>query len=287
MINERDRFPAAHLIPAIVLMGLLWAFPLVYSFALSFTDAGPGRGGAFVGARNFARVLQDARFANALNVGVLFAAGAVALNVGIGLLLALALRRHPRARNATQLALLLPWVLSEPAVALIWRGLLDENIGWANLVLVRLGLPLLHWRTDPFLALCSLWLASLWQGLAFSALLQMAAVSSLPEQLVDAARLDGAGRGLIFRRVVWPHQRGMVLTNALLVFLMSLTSFSLPFALTGGGPLFATELSALYAYQTAFNGRFELGYAAAQGMLILLISAVLAALLLRLRRRMA
>jgi len=77
------------------------------------------------------------------------------------------------------------------------------------------------------------------------------------------------------------------LTNALLVFLMSLTSFSLPFALTGGGPLFATELSALYAYQTAFNGRFELGYAAAQGMLILLISAVLAALLLRLRRRMA
>jgi ABC-type sugar transport system permease subunit len=284
-VNERDRFPLAHLAPLIFLALLLWAFPLVYSLALAFTDASPGRAGAFVGAANFARVVRDARFFNSLRVSVAFAAGAVVLNVGFGLLLALAFRRRPRARRTAQVALLLPWVLSEPAVALIWRGLLDENFGWFNIVLQRLGAAPLAWRTDPLLALSSLWLASLWQGLAFSALLQMAGLSSLPERLVQAARLDGAGRGLIFRRIVWAHQRGVVLTNALLVFLTAFVSFSLPFALTGGGPLFATELSSLYAFHTAFGGRFELGYAAAQGMVILAACVALAIALWRLRRR--
>ncbi len=284
-MNMRDRFPAALLAPTLLLVTLLWLFPLVYSLALSFTDATPGRPGGWVGLANFSRALADARFVNALRVSAVFAAGAALLQVGAGLSLALALRRRPRARNAVQVALLLPWVLSEPAVALIWRGLLDENIGWFNIVLQHLGAAPWAWRTDPFLALASLWLAALWQGLAFSAFLEMAALSSLPEELLHAARLDGANRRLIFRRIIWPHQRGMVLVNTLLVLLTSLIAFSLPFALTGGGPLFATELAALFAYHTAFDGQFELGYAAAQGMLLLLACAVLATLWLRLRRR--
>ncbi len=284
-MNMRDRFPAALLAPTLLLVALLWLFPLVYSLALSFTDATPGRPGGWVGLANFFRALADVRFVNALRVSAVFAAGAALLQVGAGLSLALALRRRPRARNAVQVALLLPWVLSEPAVALIWRGLLDENIGWFNIVLQHLGAAPWAWRTDPFLALASLWLAALWQGLAFSAFLEMAALSSLPEELLHAARLDGANRRLIFRRIIWPHQRGMVLVNTLLVLLTSLVAFSLPFALTGGGPLFATELAALFAYHTAFDGQFELGYAAAQGMLLLLACAVLATLWLRLRRR--
>ncbi len=280
-------FPAAYLLPVLALTAVVWLLPLLYAIGLACTDAAPGAPGRWLGAANFLRALNDARFGHALLTGLLYAGGAVVLNVGVGLSLALALRRTARARAIAQTLLLLPWVLAELAVALIWRGFLAEDGGWVNLTIAKLGGAALPWRTDPFLAMLALWIATLWQGLAFSTLLQMAGIGALPEHHLHAAKLDGAARWLIFRAIVWPHQRRVIAVNALLVFLFSLTSFALPFALTGGGPLFATEVPALYAYQTAFAGRFELGYAATQGMIILLGCAVLIAVLLRLRRRTA
>lgn len=284
MTRERNRFPTTYLAPVLVLAALLWAAPLTYALVLSLTDATPGQGGQWIGGGNFVRALADGRFRHSLLVSFAFAAGAAASQVGAGFLLALALRRRERARAITQVALLLPWVLSELAVALIWRGFLDEHHGWVNLSLAKLGAAALPWRTGAFWAMGSLWLASLWQGLAFSAMLQMAGLAALPENLVQAAKLDGASRWLILRGVIWPHQRRILAANVLLVFLMSMVSFALPFALTGGGPLFATELSSLYAYQSAFAGHYELGFAAAQGMLILVVYAMLAAFLLSQRR---
>lgn len=283
----KHRFPAAYLLPVIALTVVVWIVPLLYAAVLALTDATPGAPGRWLGAANFLRALSDPRFGHAILTGAIYAGGAVLFNVGGGLLLALALRNALRARAIAQTMLLLPWVLAELAVALIWRGFLAEDGGWINLMLLKLGGGALPWRTDPILAMASLWIATLWQGLAFSALLQMAGVAALPEHHVHAAKLDGASRMLIFRAIIWPHQRRVIAVNALLVFLFSLVSFALPFALTGGGPLYATEVPALYAYQTAFGGNFELGYAAAQGMILLIGCALLIAVVLRLRQRTA
>jgi len=285
--RSRNRFPSKYLLPLLALTALVWALPLLMALALSFSDASPGAPGHWVGLQNFVRALGDIRFIHAFFTGVLFAVGAVAFNVGAGLGLALVFRRHEKPRALAQVMLLLPWVLSELAVALIWRDVLAQNGGLVNALLGRFGIGPLPWQTHAWLAMGSLWLATLWQGLAFSTMLQMAGLASLPHHLVHAAKLDGADRPLIFRAVVWPHLRRVLAANALLVFLLSLVTFSLPFALTGGGPLFATELPALYAYRSAFAGNFELGYAAAQGMLVLVFYAVLTALFLRLRRRTA
>jgi ABC-type sugar transport system permease subunit len=285
MKRDRDRFPSKYLMPLIILAALVWAIPLLYSLCLAFTDASPGSAGRFVGFANFQRAFHDERFVHAFLVSIVFATGAVIFNIAAGLIIAVALRRHPRQRAIAQAALFIPWALSELAVALIWRGFLDENTGLVNAFLGWIGRPGLPWRTDGFWAMSSLWIATAWQGLAFSTMLQMAGLASLPENLIHAAKLDGAGRAAILRAVVWPHLRRVLAVNALLVFLMSMVNFSLPFALTGGGPIFATELAALYSFRTAFTGRFEFGYAAAQGMLVLFIYGALTAALLRLRRK--
>jgi len=284
-VNETRRaFPFGFLLPALTLAFLVWAFPLFYSLVLSFTDAVPGATGQFLGLTNFQRALADPRFGHALSVSFLFAAGAVLLHVGIGFGLAAAFYRRRGQRTWLQLALLLPWTVSEIAAALIWYEFLNQDSGLFNWLLTEIGLPALPWKTNTAAAMLALWVASLWHGLAFSTLLQMAGLTSLPPNLIAAARLDGASGGQILRRILWPHQRRMVAANALLVWLSAMVTFSLPFALTAGGPLRATEMVSLYTYNTAFGGRFELGYASALGLVVLAIYAVFAALYVRSRR---
>lgn len=284
MIGERRGFPTAFLAPALALAALVWAFPLLYAVALAFTDAAPGAPGRLLGLGNFTRALTDPLFGHALLVSLIFSTGAVLLDVGLGLGLAVAFYRGARSRAALQTIVLLPWAVSEIAVALVWHEFLGEEGGMINWALARLGWGALAWKTSAVGAMSALWLASLWHGLAFSVLLQMAGLASLRPNLLQAARLDGASNFAILRHVVLPHQRGTLIANGLMVWLSAMVTFSLPFALTGGGPLRATELVSLYTYRAAFSGRFELGYAAALGLLVLAFYGVFASLYLRRRR---
>lgn len=284
-MNARQAPPVwAYIAPPALLALLVWAAPLIYALALSFTDAGPGGAGRWVGAAHYWRLLHDPLFGRAIVASLLFAGGAVGLQVGLGFGLALMVLDSPRRRLLVTLLLLIPWTLSDIAVALVWHEFLGEEGGLLNWLLAQLSFGPLPWKTNAGFAYAALWTATLWHGLALSALLQMAGLASLPAHLLAAARLDGAPRLLILREILLPHQRRMLITNGLLVWLASMVSFTLPFALTGGGPLRATELVALNAYRTAFNGRMELGYASALGMAILAVYAVFAALYLRLRR---
>jgi multiple sugar transport system permease protein len=283
-MNERTGFPTRWLAPALGLIALAWAVPVVYTFALAFTNASIGTNGSFVGLSNFAAALGDARFGHALVVSAVFAFGSVVLNVGAGLGIAWVVFRSRRSRAFLQTVLLLPWALSEIAVAMVWHEFLAQDGGLINLVTVKLGLGAVAWKTSTVGAMSALWLASLWHGLAFSALLQMAGLASLQPELIQAARLEGASRGLILRRIILPHQRGALVANSLLVGLSSLVAFSLPFALTGGGPLFATELVSLYTFRVAFGGEYRLGYAAALGLLVLALYAGPAFFYLKRRR---
>ena len=285
MTKSQNRFPAAYILPALGLAAVVWGLPLVYAAFLSLTNATPGSAGDFTGLANYLRALTDPGFGGSVLVGIVFALGVAGLNVGVGFGIALALRAHSGARTISQTALLLPWVLSELAVALIWIGFCHESNGLLNMALQGLGLPRLLYRSSATAAMGVLWMASLWRGLAFSAMLQMAGLASLPRTLLSAAKVDGARFPQIFHSIIWPHQSRLVAVNLLLVFLYSFIAFALPFALTGGGPLGATEFVSLYAYRTAFSGDFELGYAAAQGVVVLLSYAVFMMLLLRLRRR--
>lgn len=285
MNTRADHIGVRFVIPALFLIILVWVLPLLYSFCISFTNASPGAGGGFVGLENYLRIIQMPQFANSIFVSIVYGFGAVLLNVGLGSFLALALRKNEKGKGIVQSALLLPWVLSELAVALIWNGFLDENTGIVNTTLIQLGLQGIPFMTSASGAMAALWIATLWRGLAFSTMLQMAGLASLPENLIHAARVDGAGKWQIMRWIFLPHQWRVLTVNSLLVLMTAVSAFSLPFALTGGGPIFSTETVALFAYRQAFTGNFELGLAAAAGMVMLAGYAVFAAVLIRLRWR--
>ncbi|MDP8224293.1 MAG: sugar ABC transporter permease [Candidatus Lernaella stagnicola] len=284
MIAPTSGFPTRWLTPALVLALLVWGFPLAYAVGLSMTDAGPGVGGSFLGLQNYLRAFADPTFGRSLVVSAIFASGEVLLGVGLGFFLALGFYRGKRTRNWLQVALLLPWAVSEIAVALVWHSFLGEQTGLVNWFLGGLGLAPIAWKTSAVGAMTALWLASLWHGLAFSVLFQMAGLASLRTELLQAAELDGASRWRILRHIVLPHQRPTLVANALLVWMSGIIAFSLPFALTGGGPLGATELVSLYSYNVAFGGQYELGYAAALGMIVLALYAVFAFWYIRRRR---
>lgn len=273
-----------YLAPALFVCLLVWILPLVLTAGLALTDTKTGQSGVFTGHANLIRALTDPDFLGSCLSSLVFASGLTILNVGLGLALAVALMNNHKAKSMVQTALLLPWVLSELAVALIWSGFLDESAGFINVFLIRLGFGPLPFLTTSAGAMIALWLAATWRGLAFSAILQMAGLYSLPKNLIPAAKSDGAGKGMIFSKIIWPHQAKTLAINAVMVFLMAAVSFSLPFALTGGGPLHATEFVALKAYNTAFGGNFEMGYAAAQGIVILILYAIAAMALIRLRK---
>lgn len=283
-MKSKNAFPALFILPALFLAVLVWGVPLIYALILSFTNAGPGRLGEFVGFTNYINALLDRRFLNSIVVSVILSAGAVFLNVGVALFLSLALRNAQRARAVSLSVLLVPWILSELAVALIWNALCHENYGLFNTALMGMGFPAVPWITNVFFAYLVLWGALVWRGLAFSTMLQMAGLASLPEKLIHAAKTQGASSWMIFREIVIPHQKNILVTNALLVFLMTFVSFSLPFALTKGGPIHATQTTALYVYNLAFGGDFQLGYASAVGMLVLLIYATFSMFYLKLRK---
>ena len=287
MNSRSDNTGLRFVMPALILIALIWVLPLFYALYISFTNASPGTEGRFVGIENFLRILQTPQFFNSILISVVYALGAVVLSVGFGILLAVIFRKNEKGKGIVQSALLLPWVLSELAVALIWNGFLDENIGLVNTALARVGVQGIPFMTSTWGAMTALWIATLWRGLAFSTMLQMAGLASLPENIVHAAKVDGAGRWLIFRWVLLPHQWRILAVNALLVFMTAVSSFSLPFALTGGGPLFSTETVALFTYRTAFSANFELGLAAAAGMVMLAGYGVFVMFLLRLRWRTA
>ena len=117
MRGQASRFPTSYLLPALLLAALVWGAPLIYSFAISFSDATPGADGSFTGAANYLKAFSDPRFGNSLFVSLVFATGAMVLGVGLGFGIAVALRRNERARAAAQTALLLPWCFP----SLRWR----------------------------------------------------------------------------------------------------------------------------------------------------------------------
>jgi multiple sugar transport system permease protein len=270
-------------IPALALAAFVWLAPLLYAFVLSFSNVNPGGPATFSGVLNYLRALTDPRFANAVLRSFLFAGPAAFICTALGLGIALAIRNSPKARATTHTVLLVPWALSELAVALIWRGYLDQQFGLVNMTLTRLGFAGVPWATSAFWATAALINAWVWRGLGVSTLLQSAGVTTLPNRLLWAARLDGAGTKQVLTQIVWPHQRRYLLVNFLMTFLGAMVAFSLPFALTGGGPLFSTETASLYAYRTAFSGSFDLGYAAAQGVIVLAAYAILASVLMKRR----
>jgi multiple sugar transport system permease protein len=272
--------------PALLLIGVFLVFPALWTIYIGITDyALTGTASispSIVGLDNFAEALDDALFTNALWLTVVFVLGSAVIGQNLlGFALAWLLRgARPALRRVVEALVLLSWILPSVVVAYLWIAVLDRDGGTLGALL---GSPGTAWLVEYPMA--SLVIFNTWRGTAFSMMLYGSALAAVPPSQLETARTVGASGWQTVRDVVFPHIRGHVLTNTLLISLWTANDFT-PFLLTAGGPNHESETLPIFIYQQAIaSGR--LGYAAAISVLLLLVNLVVAALYLLLLRRRA
>lgn len=274
-------FPYVFLAPAVALLLALTVYPLLYILRLSLYRMTP-TGESFAGWTNFLRIFQDGFFWRAAGQTLLLTLGALALELALGLSLALLLNTSIRGRNLWRSLLLLPMILPPVVVGVIWRLIYNPNFGVLNGLLQLLGVDTtdLTWLADPSVALAAVILVDVWEWTPFVFLILLAGLQSIPEEPYEAACMDGSSEWQTFLHITLPLLAPAILVAVLLRTMDLLRIFDQVFILTQGGPGFATETISLYIYKTAFRF-FDFGYAAAMSVLLLLATLVLSRLYIR------
>lgn len=283
--RQERRFALALFAPALIVLLVTTTAPLVYllwSSVQRIDLAMPWLTG-FAGVANFTKMGGDPRFWNSLTLTLVYTASTVALQVALGLSLALLVLQIPKGQGALRIAAILPIVLAPVVVGLFWRTLvLAPDVGLVDVVTRALGFGSHNWLGDPQLALISVIAIHTWQWTPFAFLVILASLASLPPDVFEAARIDRAGAWQRFRHITLPLIRPAIVIVVIMRTMVALSAFAAIFAATGGGPGTATEILNLYAYRTSFAD-FNLGYGAALAVVLLAITLWISALMFRLR----
>ena len=238
----------------------------------------------FAGADNYLNMNSDPRFWSSLLLTFIYTASTVALQVLLGLSLALVVLQIPRGQGLLRIAAILPIVLAPVVVGLFWRTLvLAPDFGLVDVVTRSLNLGSHNWLGDPQLALISVIAIHTWQWTPFAFLVLLASLASLPPDIYEAARLDRASAWQRFRYITLPLIRPAIVMVVILRTMTALSAFAAIFAATGGGPGTATEILNLYAYRTSFT-ELNIGYGSALAMVLLTLTVFVSWVLFRRRR---
>jgi len=273
----------AFITPGFLLIAAFLVFPALWTIYLGVTDfrltgvaaADP----KVVGLANYTQALSDPAFRNSLVLTLIFVLGSAVIGQSVmGFLIASSMRAVPKTvKTVVESLVLLAWILPSSIVAFLWVAFLNRDGGTLSTLL---NTPDTAWLLEHPMA--SIIVFNTWRGTAFSMLLFSAALGAVSPSQLETARLAGAGAWQQLRDVIFPHIRGHVLTNTLLISLWTFNDFS-PYLLTAGGPNHATETLPVFIYQRALYGG-ELGYGSAISFLMLLINLVIALFYIRLLR---
>jgi len=262
-------FIALPVLYSLTLSGL----PLVKGFQLSLTGAkllNPN-GGQFVGLQNYQALLASPQTWASVGVTLVYTVLVVTSSVLLGLAAAMLINQRFFGRVVVRAMLTVPWAVPTVAVALVFTWMMNSGDGILNAISERLGLGRHEWLTDPNWGLVSVTLATMWKVTPFVMLVLLAALQSVPIELVEAARVDGANPWTTFRVVTMPAILPSLRVVVLLMTIWSFRRFEIIWLLTGGGPADATNTIVVGVYRTAFS-QFNLGVAAALGMLGVVMS---------------
>ena len=267
--------------PFVILFLVFLAFPIGASFALSFTSFGLKDlqnpiGATFVGLKNYVDLFADPMFWTSLFNTLYFVVVGVPLTLALGLLIASGLNRGvTRFRTAFRVGYYIPVITSIVAIAVVWRFLLNPDVGLINMALAGLGIQGPSWLADPVLAMPSIIAMAVWRNLGFAMIVFLAGMQAIPVVLYEAASIDGAGRWQSFRYVTLPSLRPTILFMTVITTIGYLQLFEEPFVMTGGGPLDKTVSVTMFMYQQGFTF-FHQGYASAIAYVLFVIVAFVA-----------
>jgi len=287
--RRRTIFGYALLTPAILFVGVLIAYPLILSVQLSIT---PGRfaslnsAGEGITFDHYLTVLTSPEtWASLLRTGV-YVVGTVVPAFAVGLAIALLLREAFPGRRWLRTMILLPWAVPGVAASAVFLWMFDASFGVVNKLLMHLGLisQPIAWYADPHTAMFAVIVPTAWKLFPFFAMILLAALQTIPGDLYEAARVDGAGRFQQFVHVTWPGVRGAAYIALVIASLGVYREFDFIFPLTRGGPNDSTTTLAIGIYQESFQYS-NMGFAAALGIVSIVIAAVFVLLVGRERRK--
>jgi arabinogalactan oligomer/maltooligosaccharide transport system permease protein len=258
-----------------VVLILLLVYPLIYNVILSFSDAGIYRirDWRIIGVQQYLQVLRAPEFWLVFSKTVVWTAVSTVLQVTLGVALALVLHQQfIRGGSAWSILLLLPWAMPQYITALTWRSMFAGQNGAVNTFLgATFGWPPIEWLNSPFEAFTAAILVNVWMGFPFMMILALAGLRNIPDNIYEAARLDGASRWTQFTRVTAPLLRPVMLPATTLAIIWNFNNLNVIWLFSNGGePAGSTHILVSYVYQAAFTF-YRFGWAAALSVVIFVI----------------
>jgi multiple sugar transport system permease protein len=277
-VGDRRTVRAPHYAMVSPTLGLLLAFlviPAVYVGWLSFTTSTYGRDTTFVGLANYAQLFGDKIFWRAFWNTFFLVNAIVYVEVALGLGLAMLLSGPLRGKAVIIAVILAPYAITESSGIVMWRYMFEPDVGMVSQFVGRLGLPQLPWSTDPIATLFLAGTIAVWHHLPFTFLILYAALTTVPKDVLEASRIDGATDWQQFRLITLRLIMPAILIAVLFRYIFAIRTFAEVWLLTEGGPARLSEVLAIYLYREVFKYH-QFGVAAATGWFMLLMSLAIA-----------
>jgi raffinose/stachyose/melibiose transport system permease protein len=284
--KSQRRIIVPFLLPALALLAVFFIYPLFRTVEISLSEFTRTGRSTFVGLAQYSQLFGDEMYFNSLKNAVLLAFVGGAMLFPPAIAIAWAFHQKLRGESFFRFAIFSPVVLSVAVVALMWKFIFHPTLGLINPAFEAIGLgdvvPIL--LGNPTTALPAVAFVAVWHGIGIWIILISAGFARLPPDVIEAARLDGAGEWRIFRSVMLPMMSDLFRVLIILWFVQSLQAFAFVFIMTGGGPFFSSDITATLMYRVAFE-RGDFGYAAAMGIVLVGILLVIALGLNKLLKR--
>ena len=282
------RFGYWAIAPAVVLLLAITAFPLLYNIWDSFHHVdylNPSTLGKFAGLGNYKALVTNNLFVPSLERTLGFTAVSVAVELVIGMALALALNQRFRGRGLVRAAVFIPWAVPTVVSGMLWKSMFDPQTGFVNYILTVLHLPLAHttWLDGTYTGWAAILIADAWRNTPFMAILLLAGLQVIPDELYEAARLDGASVWKAFRHVTLPMLKPALMVALIFRTLSSFLIFDVISAMTSGGPGTSTQALAYLNWQAIIQDS-NFGFASAISVALMIMTLIIAAGYLRIFR---
>lgn len=268
----RGKVSLAFVMPIFLLYTVMKIVPMIQSLIYSFTNYdGLRESYDFIGFDNYVRLLSDDRFLNSIKVTFIYVFIVVFFVNFIGLFAAIMLNNTSKSNNLLRAVFFVPVIISQVAIAFMWKGIYSYN-GILNFILDGLNLSMLKakWLTDPSIALYSVSLVDVWRILGFHMMILLAALQTIPNEMYEAASIDGAKAFAKFRYITLPLVMPGLSVSILMATIGTMKQYDLVKVMTNGGPVASTEVISYTIMDTAFNFSMQ-GYATAMGMALLIM----------------
>lgn len=279
-----DRCAYLMIFPAYLVFALFVVVPIFQNIYYSFTDYNMSNIPIYVGLKNYQRLIADKIFIKAVKNTLVYSLGTVIPQLFLAAVLALLLFRKSRLVKFFRTALYTPYVISMVCASMIWMWMYDPSSGIINKIIEIFGGTGLNWLSAPSLSMLCLIITTIWKSVGYSTVFYLAGMTSIPSEMYEAAKMDGANEVQQFLHVSWPMLRNTTVFLLITGFIGSFSVFEQVNIMTSGGPINSTTTIVHQIYQRGFQSN-QMGYASAMGVVLLVISCTLTFLVFSLNRK--